>query len=205
LSPDGIPAALLTAYLDTRGIEVEKTTDFTVLFLFSIGVTKGKWGTLVHAFLDFKADYDANVPLERAMPEIVSAAPSRYRGLGVKDLAREMMATLIETQQARWLADAFGRLPEQVATPAAAYRALVQNRIEAVPLAGAAERVAATGIVPYPPGIPMVMPGERLGEADGPYLAYLRALETWDRRFPGFGHDTHGVDVRDGTYWVRCL
>ena len=29
-----------------------------VLFLFSVGITKGKWGTLLNALLDFKVDYD---------------------------------------------------------------------------------------------------------------------------------------------------
>ena len=39
----GIPAALVTAYHDHRGTEVEKTTDFTILFLFSITMV---WRTL---------------------------------------------------------------------------------------------------------------------------------------------------------------
>jgi len=50
----GIPATLVTAYLDQRSIQVEKTTDFTILFLFSLGVTKGKYGTLINALLHFK-------------------------------------------------------------------------------------------------------------------------------------------------------
>lgn len=29
-----------------------------VLFLFSIGITKGKWGTLLSALLAFRADYE---------------------------------------------------------------------------------------------------------------------------------------------------
>jgi arginine/lysine/ornithine decarboxylase len=49
------------------------------------------------------------------------------------------------------------------------------------------------------------MPGEAIGADDGPYLSYLRALARWDRRFPGFGHDTHGVEVRDGAGYVQCL
>ena len=64
----GIPATLVTAYIDERGIEVEKTTDFTILFLFSIGVTKGKYGTLINALLHFKEDYDANTPLVEVLP-----------------------------------------------------------------------------------------------------------------------------------------
>ena len=68
LASQGIPAPLLSAYLGEHGIVVEKTANFSVLFLFSIGVTKGKWGSLVNALLDFKRDYDANTRLARAMP-----------------------------------------------------------------------------------------------------------------------------------------
>ena len=52
---------------------------------------------------------------------------------------------------------------------------------------------------------PMLMPGESTGPDDGPYLSYLRALSDWDKRFPGYGHDTHGVENRDGVYYVQCL
>ena len=90
-------------------------------------------------------------------------------------------------------------------TPNEAYQYLVRDDIEHVPLDDLANRVLATSVVPYPPGIPMLMPGEATGPADGPYLSYLRALSAWDRRFPGFGHDTHGVEVREGTAYVQCL
>jgi arginine decarboxylase len=49
------------------------------------------------------------------------------------------------------------------------------------------------------------MPGESAGRADGAVLQYLEALEDWDRLFPGFEHDTHGVDHIDGKYLVSCL
>ena len=42
-----------------HGIVPSRTTDHMVLFLFSVGITKGKWGTLLNTLLDFKADYDA--------------------------------------------------------------------------------------------------------------------------------------------------
>ena len=90
-------------------------------------------------------------------------------------------------------------------TPSAAYQHLVRDNIEHVPLAKLANRVLATSVVPYPPGIPMLMPGEATGPANGPYLGYLNALAAWDGRFPGFGHDTHGVEHRDGAYYVQCL
>jgi arginine/lysine/ornithine decarboxylase len=201
----GLPATLVTAYLHRRGVEVEKTTDFTILFLFSIGITKGKWGTLLNALLEFKRDYDRNAPLAEVLPELVNGHRDRYGSLGLRDLASEMFAQLKETRQTHWLAEAFSTLPTLAMTPKDAYQQLVRDQIEHVPLDALADRVLATSVVPYPPGIPMLMPGESTGRADGPYLGYLRALWSWDRRFPGFGHDTHGVENRDGTYYVQCL
>ena len=205
LDTRGIPATVVTAYLHGRGVEVEKTTDFTILLLFSIGITKGKWGTLLNALLDFKRDYDNNTPLVEALPELASAHPAAYGSTGLRDLADQMFAMLKETRQTHWLAQAFSTLPTPVMTPNAAYQFLVKDQIEHVPLDKLANRVLATSVVPYPPGIPMLMPGEATGAADGPYLGYLQALASWDRRFPGFGHDTHGVENRDGIYYVQCL
>jgi arginine decarboxylase len=205
LEKTGIPATLVTAYLDRHGIQVEKTTDFTVLFLFSFGITKGKWGTLVTALLDFKRDYDANLPLEQAIPRLTASNPERYGSMGLKDLADEMFDQLKVAKQTKWLAEAFSTLPTAHMTPAAAYRELVLDNIEHVELNDMADRVLATSVVPYPPGIPMLMPGESAGAANGPYLSYLRALQAWDARFPGFGHDTHGVEAKDGRFYMQCL
>ena len=90
-------------------------------------------------------------------------------------------------------------------SPRDAYQYLVRDEIEHVPLEELANRVLATSVVPYPPGIPMLMPGEETGADDGPYLGYLRALWEWDKRFPGFGHDTHGIETRDGVQYIQCL
>ncbi len=184
LDKRGIPATLVTAYLHHRGVEVEKTTDFTILVLFSIGITKGKWGTLLNALLDFKRDYDTNARLSDVLPELVAGSPDVYGGLGLRDLADQMFAMLKDNRQTHWLAEAFSTLPTPVMTPSAAYQHLVRDQIEHVPLEQLANRVLATSVVPYPPGIPMLMPGEETGAADGPYLGYLKALAAWDKTVP---------------------
>ena len=201
----GIPAALVAAYLDQRGIVVEKTTDFTILVLFSLGVTKGKYGTLINAGLRFKEDYDANAPLEEVLVAATGAAPARYADMGLRDLAEEMFAQMKESDQLRLQGEAFSKLPVPAFSPADAYARLVHGEVEQVAVDDLAGRIAATGIVPYPPGIPMLMPGEYAGGQDSPYIAYLRSLQAWDRRFPGFAHDTHGVEIKNGSYYVYCL
>jgi arginine decarboxylase len=205
LEKTGIPATLVTGYLHYRGVEVEKTTDFTVLVLFSIGITKGKWGTLLNALLDFKKDYDNNAPLEQVLPGLANNHGATYGGMGLRDLADQMFEQLKTSKQTQCMAEAFSTLPEPRLSPNNAYQYLVRDEIEHVPLEELANRVLATSVVPYPPGIPMLMPGEDTGPDDGPYLGYLRALQNWDKRFPGFGHDTHGVENRDGTHFIQCL
>ena len=205
LDDRGIPATLVTAYLRNLGIDVEKTTDFTILFLFSIGITKGKWGTILNALLDFKRDYDSTTSLAEVLPQLVAASPGIYQGIGLRDLADQMFAQMKSSRQTYWLAEAFSTLPRPALSPRDGYQCLLRSQVEQVPLDELADRVLATSIVPHPPGIPMLMPGEAAGPADGPYLSYLRALAAWDQRFPGFGHHIQGVSVRNTTYWVQCL
>ena len=110
-----------------------------------------------------------------------------------------MFAQLRESRQTHWLAEAFSTLPTLVMTPNAAYQHLVRDEIEHVPLEQLANRVLATSVVPYPPGIPMLMPGE-LDRRARRAVSRLpeRAVRPGTQRFPGFGHDTHGVENRDG-------
>lgn len=205
MTETGIPATVLVAYLDAKGIVNEKSTDFTVLFLFSIGVTRGKWGTLLNALLEFKRDYDANAPLADVLPAVAALDPVRYAGMGLKDLSDAMFAKMRASGQTRAQSDAYGILPHPDMHPQRAYQRLVHNEVEQIPISAMAGRTLATGIVPYPPGIPLLMPGENAGPADGPVVGYLAALESFDRLFPGFGHDTHGVEVVAGEYRVYVL
>ena len=203
MAKTGIPAPLLSAYLGERGIVVEKTANFSILFLFSIGVTKGKWGSLVNALLEFKRDYDSNVPLIQAMPALTASHPAAYGELGIKDLAQAMFEALRLGQMPQLLETAYTAYPHATCTPAAAYDRLIRGESSKVTLTALADNIAATAIVPYPPGIPLLMPGEALGKQDGPVLRYLTALQDFDRQFPGFEHETHGITTEAGDYYGR--
>ncbi len=125
--------------------------------------------------------------------------------MGLKDLCAEMFATMKKLQTTRYLAEAFSVLPVADMTPFGAYEMLVRDEIENVGLTDCANRTLATGVVPYPPGIPLLMPGENAGPAEGPVLGYLRGLETYDQQGPGCGHDNDGVEVVDGKYMVSVI
>ncbi|WP_129842898.1 Orn/Lys/Arg decarboxylase N-terminal domain-containing protein [Streptomyces sp. RFCAC02] len=203
----GIPARILTAYLDTRNIVVEKTDSYTTLVLFSMGITKGKWGTLLDALMDFKALHDGDAPLEGVLPALVAEHGRRYADLTLRELCQEMHTYLRSVRLVELLDTAFRDLPEPVAPPQTCYRHLVRGGTERVRLTEAAGRVAAAMVTVTPPGIPVLMPGESIGAPGGPLLRYLTALETFDRRFPGFRSETHGVviDPDTGDYLIECL
>jgi arginine decarboxylase len=63
----------------------------------------------------------------------------------------------------------------------------------------------AVGVIPYPPGIPIVMPGESAGALDGPWLTYLRACQEFGEHFPGFAKEVEGTEEHDGEYHIYCL
>src|SRR5271156_5065309 len=52
MSDWGIPATILTAFLDSRRVEIARTGDYTILTLFSVGTSKGKWGSLLETLLE---------------------------------------------------------------------------------------------------------------------------------------------------------
>ena len=201
----GIPAAVVVKFLDTRGIINEKSGDYSILFLFSIGITKGKWGTLITELFEFKRLYDENVPLEEVFPDLTTKWPERYGGMTLADLVAEMHAFKKDHRMCELLQQAFSLLPEPATTYADAYRKLVKNEVEQIPIAKAGNRIVATGIVPYPPGIPLLAPGERTGGQKEPVLQYLIAMQDFDKRFPGFEHDTHGIENVNGEYMMNCI
>lgn len=205
LLDSGVPAALVTAWLNHYGIVPTRTTDFQIMFLFSMGITKGKWGTLVNALLSFKRHYDNNTALKKVLPEVVEASPEIYGEMGLRDLGNKMFVYLQKNNPGGQLNQAYEQLPAVMMSPRDAYQEIVANRVEAIPLDKLAGRIAANSIIPYPPGIPMLLSGESFGDKNSPHIGYLHSLQAWDSEFPGFEHETEGTEIIDGQYYVMCV
>ena len=206
IADTGVPAALVSGFLYNSGIVPTRTTDFQLMFLFSIGITRGKWVTLLDTLLRFKKLYDSNAPMENVLPEIYAAHPEKYQNCGIRDVGEKMFDHLKRFNPGAKLNAAFETLPEIAISPRQAYMASVRGKVELVPPEKLAGRIAANAIIPYPPGIPMVMSGEKFGSAsNNPHVDYLQSLSAWDREFPGFEHVTEGTEVIDGKYFVPCL
>jgi arginine decarboxylase len=205
LDKNGIPAHVLSAFLYKNGIVPSRTTDFMVLCLFSIGVTKGKWGTLVNKLLEFKRGYDANITLSKILPDLAKSYPDRYFKMGLKDLCAEMFEALRELKIDKMQGAAFDNFPHPDERPRNAFQKLMSDNVELLPVSQLSGRTAAVGVIPYPPGIPIVFPGENFGTDKEPWLQYIMGLEKWNKMFPGFEKIIEGAELKDGTYHVWCL
>ncbi|MDO5603686.1 MAG: Orn/Lys/Arg decarboxylase N-terminal domain-containing protein [Paracoccus sp. (in: a-proteobacteria)] len=208
LDGTGIPAAVVTKYLWERGMVVEKTGLYSFLILFSLGITRGKWSSMVDALADFKADYDANTPLEKTLPSIAAAGGTAYAGWGLRDLCDALHACYRDNDTAIAMNAMYTELPVPVMKPADAYDRLVHGQVEPVAIDDLKGRVTAVMIVPYPPGIPLIMPGERFSTDS--IIDYLKFARDTDEHFPGFEADIHGLrfekDSSGNKIWmVDCV
>jgi arginine decarboxylase len=202
----GIPAAILTEFLDARLVEIARTGDYTALILFSVGTSKGKWGSLLETLFEFKRLYDNEGTLYEALPDLVAEHPHRYKDMTLKELSDEMHAAMGELNLTNLLHQACDVDPEPVLTPAQTYQKLIRNGTEKVRISQMARRLAGVMLVPYPPGIPVHMPGERLGDIDSPVIRLLLAMEKFGKQFPGFEREVHGVELdAEGDYWMRSV
>ncbi|MGI2260072.1 Orn/Lys/Arg decarboxylase N-terminal domain-containing protein [Shewanella sp. GXUN23E] len=201
----GIPGYVVAKFLDSRHTEIARTGDYTLLILFSVGTTRGKWGTLVESLAEFKRLYDSGVAACEAIPSLRDASPI-YRNLSLKELCDLMHRQMSELKLLEHLAAAVNTVPQPVMSPAEAYQKVVRYQTESIPVSHFGGRIAASMLVPYPPGIPVLMPGERVASDNAAIVSYLLALQSFDRQFPGFEHEIHGVKVDDqGNYHVRAI
>lgn len=211
----GIPGTILTRFLDSRRIEIARTGDYTVLVLFSVGTSKGKWGTLLEALLEFKRLYDSDASVAEVLPELAEKYPEVYGRdtngqprISLKQLCQNMHTWMKENDLPRLLNDACDVIPPAKYSSAETYQKLVRDQTEKVKISDIEKqknRIAGHMLVPYPPGIPILMPGEVL-EKGNPQIKFLLKLEQFNGEFPGFEREIHGIEIdENGSFCMRVI
>ena len=206
MAEEGIPAALVAKYLDERGVVVEKTGPYNLLFLFSIGIDKTKAMSVLRGLTEFKRAYDLNLRVKNMLPDLYAEDPDFYRNMRIQDLAQGIHKLIRDHDLPRLMLQAFATLPEMKMTPHQMFQQQVKGNIETVEISQLVGRISANMILPYPPGVPVVMPGEMIAEESRAVLDFLLMLCTIGRHYPGFETDIHGAKLTDeGEYLVRVL
>jgi arginine/lysine/ornithine decarboxylase len=92
--------------------------------------------------------------------------------------------------------------------PSDAYARIAHKETERVAIDDLEGRVTTSLLTPYPPGIPLLIPGERFNRKIVDYLLFAREF---NERFPGFDTDVHGLVGEEGDtpsmrrYSVDCV
>lgn len=201
----GIPAAIVTKYLAEHGVIVEKTGLYSFFIMFTIGITKGRWNTMVAALQQFKDDYDKNQPLWKVLPEFIQKQP-RYEKIGLRDLCEQIHAVYKANDVARLTTEMYLSNMIPAMKPTDAFAKMAHRKIDRVAIDDLEGRITAVLLTPYPPGIPLLIPGERFNKV---IVNYLKFAREFNEKFPGFEADNHGLvkEVIEGkaTYFVDCV
>ena len=201
----GIPASIVTKYLAEHGVIVEKCGLYSFFIMFTIGITKGRWNTLVTELQQFKDHFDKNAPLWKVLPEFVAKHP-RYERVGLKDICQQIHEFYKSRDVARMTTEMYTSDMVPAMMPSEAWAKMAHKQVDRVPLDQLEGRVTAMLVTPYPPGIPLLIPGERFNKRIVDYLYFAR---DFNEQFPGFETDIHGLVKTsvDGKseYYVDCV
>jgi arginine decarboxylase len=90
--------------------------------------------------------------------------------------------------------------------PADAFARMAHRDIDRVEIDKLEGRITSVLLTPYPPGIPLLIPGERFNAT---IVRYLQFAREFNEKFPGFETDIHGLvkDESNGKprYYVDCV
>jgi arginine/lysine/ornithine decarboxylase len=202
----GIPAAIVTKFLAEHGVIVEKTGLYSFFIMFTIGITKGRWNTLLTALQQFKDDYGRNQPMWRIMPEFCQQHPG-YERLGLRDLCQHVHELYSRYDVARLTTEMYLSDLTPAMKPSDAFAHIAHRKTERVEIDELEGRITTSLITPYPPGIPLLIPGEVFNKKIVDYLKFAREFNT---QCPGFETDIHGLVARiddsgKKRYYADCV
>jgi arginine decarboxylase len=202
----GIPASIVTKFLAEHGVVVEKTGLYSFFIMFTIGITKGRWNTLLTALQQFKDDYDKNQPMWRILPEFCQKH-RRYEKMGLRDLCQFVHEMYAKYDIARLTTEMYLSDLTPAMKPTDAFSQIAHRNTERVPIDQLEGRITTALITPYPPGIPLLIPGEVFNKKIVDYLKFSREFAL---ACPGFETDIHGLVVEEGldgrkTYFADCV
>lgn len=191
----GIPATVLANYLRENHIIPEKNDLNSILFLMTPAVGEGKTAMLLAELERFRAFYEADAPLARVLPGVCARFSERYRGYTLRQLCHEMHGFYRDhrVKELQRLCFRHEHFPEQVLPAREATQRLTAGDVDYVPMREVKGRIAATLALIYPPGIGIVIPGERYDNAAQPMIDYFLAFEDSCNEFPGFSYEVQGV------------
>ncbi len=202
----GIPANIVSKFLAEHGVVVEKTGLYSFFIMFTIGITKGRWNSMLTALQQFKDDYDKNQPMWRILPEFCQKH-RKYEKMGLADLCHHLHTLYAKYDIARLTTDMYLSDLTPAMKPSDAYAQIAKRNTERVSIDDLEGRITVGLVTPYPPGIPLLIPGEVFNKK---IVSYLKFSREFNEQCPGFETDIHGLVVEEDAngkkqYYADCV
>lgn len=199
LTTGPLPAPLLSHWLESRHVTAEKSDFHTLLFLIEPSDRQEKCERLLSLFEECETAYEANAPMSSFAPD-VTCLP----GEGLKDYSLRYMDFLEKEQASRLSQTLFAEdhFPKAALTGRSAHQAFLKGARERIPLCEAKGRVSLEMILPYPPGITVLEPGEVWTDE---VLSYFLFLQKYSSTFTDFSPEILGVHGKGEEAYVWVL
>ena len=142
----------------------------------------------------------------RILPEF-SKQHKVYERMGLKDLCQHVHQMYAKHDIARLTTDMYLSELTPAMKPSDAYAYIARRKTERVEIDNLEGRVTVGLVTPYPPGIPLLIPGEVFNKKIVDYLIFAREFS---KLCPGFETDIHGlVELTDEDgevrYYADCV
>jgi arginine decarboxylase len=126
--------------------------------------------------------------------------------MGLRDISDSIHGIYKANDVARLTTEMYLSNMEPAMKPTDAFASMAHREIDRVEIDDLTGRVTSVLLTPYPPGIPLLIPGERFNET---IVRYLKFARDFNEKFPGFETDIHGL-VKEGVngksrYYVDCV
>ncbi len=188
-----IPAPFVSAYLEAHGVTAEKSDFYTLLFLSEPGDSEEKGTRLVDHLAKLEKAYFENRPLCELLPSASSEGlrdfSARYAHFLAEHHAHELQQTLFSQDH----------FPPSPMAAREAWQYFIKGNRKCIPLAEAEGAIALELVLPYPPGIAVLVPGEVWTKE---ILSYFLFLSDYGKTFPDYTPEILGVHEKDGVPWV---
>ncbi len=111
---------------------VEKTGLYSFFIMFTIGITKGRWNTMLTALQQFKDDYDEEPAACGALLPEFCQQHKRYERMGLKDLCQHVHEMYAKYDIARLTTEMYLSDLKPAMKPSDAYAHIAQRKTERV-------------------------------------------------------------------------
>jgi ornithine decarboxylase len=186
-----IPACIVMHYLRENNFTPEKSDFYNFTLLISPSSDASQLARLVTVLVQLEKDIDDGTLVSDALPSLATANIS-YANTSLRSLCISLNQLYQKLRIELCQSSIFSSTASirAVLTPYSANQEFIRGNFRSARIAEVANCIAAEGVIPYPPGIMCIVPGECWNEE---LVEYLMAVQALINLYPELSPHMQGV------------